>query len=273
MSSRSRNLLKWFILSLFLLLWSSCTGAPEKRPALPYLVKEAGGIHLNTFSLAQGDFPLKGEVERLPDAPDFVRLPENEAKRTIEARFRTHRYDLKPDYPFHFGKIHVKLDGFDRNEKVGYLFLSKEDYEKPRATPDGRESSMGWFFTEKSPDHVSVPELLMLEQLNGQERVYLALINAHQFGWKAGEDETEARKAMLERLDARVDLYLMWVDARLKRRTLPDDGKKEDGDGRPKEARPFALPPKASEPAKDGNALETDIPASFPEEPQPEDRP
>ena len=199
----------------------ACCSTGQKTPTLsppPYVMEGREGIFLNTFSLAQGDFPLLGEVEKLPGAPEFTLLPEKEALALLNERFKAHGHSLKKNYHFHYGRIDVKLDGYDKRRYIGYIYISKDDFEKPKDPPDGKESSRGYFYTEKSPDGISVPELIMLEQLNGGERTYIALINAHQFSWPAGDDAEEMREKMLKKLEARIELYLMWVDARHEKR-------------------------------------------------------
>ncbi len=211
--------------SLSVLAISCAHHEPPHRPS-PYVMEGKEGVFLNTFTLQQGDFPILGGPEQLHDAPEYERLPDRKTVVRIAKRFKEHGYFLRKDYPFNFGKIHVKLDGYDPKHYVGFIFVSKDDYEEPKQPPDALESRQSYFYTEKDPSRISVPELLMLEQLNGQERAYIALINAHQFTWPVGE--ADQQEVMEKRLQARVDLYLSWVDARLAKRAEQEAAKKEE---------------------------------------------
>ncbi|RJO66243.1 MAG: hypothetical protein C4523_13200 [Myxococcales bacterium] len=188
---------------------------PEPPKANPFIIAGPEGVMLNTFSLAQDDFPLFGHVEKL-SCETGAPLDEAEARRSLDARFAARGYALAADYPFHYGKIHVRLDGYDKTRRVGYLYVGMDDYEAPKApSKDGS----GWFYTEKSDVKLSLVELMMLERLNYEERAYIALINAFQF---CAEDPAAAVK----QLDARAELYLAWVGARLTARTAEREAQK-----------------------------------------------
>ena len=205
--------------STILLFFAACLGLfaycaeprPPQPPPSPFVMAGKEGVYLNTFSLSQSDLPLFGRVDEMPGPPEFQLLPEDTAKAVIDRLFEAHGHALKKDYRFNFGRIHARLDGYDRKRFAGYFYISKDDFETPKS-PAGKRRSSGYFYTEKSPDKVSIPELMMLERLNGQERAYIALINAHQFAWRRGDEG--GREKMLRRLEARVELYLKWVDAR-----------------------------------------------------------
>ncbi len=195
-----------------LALLGCATTDPHPRPN-PYIMEEKTGIFLNTFSLGQGDFPVLGGLEDMPAPPAVIMLDEAKVRSRLFGAFSRHDITLKPDYPFNYGRVHVNLDGYDPQRLVGYLYISKDDYELPKPSPPGKPPSTGLYYTQPDPARVSMPELIVLEQLNGQERCYIALINAHQFALPVDATEIET-EAMFKRLDARIDLYLSWVDAR-----------------------------------------------------------
>lgn len=197
---------------------SAC--ATKAAPALPdhppypaYLLKDKNSVKLNTFTLQQGDFPLLKGLK--PAAEDDCR-PLDRALVAAHAfsRYATHGYSLKANEPFNYGKIHVQLLGFDRDNVVGLLYVTRESYETSAPSPDGKAPNGGLWRTIKDPERVSVPELIMLEQLNADERAYFALINGLQF-CVAENDQGASLARAIAQLDARLDLYLTWLDARI----------------------------------------------------------
>lgn len=202
------------VLIVVIVLTAGCASREQKKPRLSYILEGSKGLALNTFSLGQGDFPILTGLEALPQEPNFNLLPEEKAIELLNAAFAEHGHRLTAGYSFNWGKAHVRLDGFDKESKVGYIFVSLEDYEDPILPADHSPAVRSIFYTHKSPVRVSAPELLLLEQLNQQERIHLALINAHQFASPAGADKAAVEK-MIKRLKSRINLYLMWIDARL----------------------------------------------------------
>lgn len=187
---------------------------PEPPPQMPYpayLLKDKNSIKLNTFTLQQGDFPVLKALA--PETPGgCVPLDRALVAKHVFERYTEHGYALKPNEQFNYGKIHVQLMGYDRENVVGVLYVTRESYETPVPSPDGKIPS-GLWRTIKDPVRVNVPELLMLEQLNADERAYIALINGLQFCVPENDKDAGLAKALKE-LDARLDLYLTWLDAR-----------------------------------------------------------
>jgi hypothetical protein len=208
---------------LILAALSGCaTTRPERKTEQPYFNQNGQSLTLNTFTLDQSEFPLLSGAAALSQPPDFALPDEAEVRELLFALFAEHGYPLSPDHPFHYGKIHVALDGYNRAACVGYLFVSVDDFEAPRIKPDRSPDVRSLFYTEASPVRISGPEMLLFEQLNQTEQIYIALINAHQFAWPVADGEA-GRAAAMDKLRARVSLYLRWVDARMAKRRAPQD--------------------------------------------------
>lgn len=206
---------------LFAALISGCASEQNNRipeKPMPYIMESEEGVLLNTFSVGQGDFPILTGLEALPKEPEYNYLSDEVAVPLISSYFEKAGFRLKKDYPFNYGKIQVKLDGYDKRNYTGFFYISIDDYEEPIIPPTSSGTGKGLFYTKKSPEKVSAPELLLFEQLAQQERIYLALINAHQFSWKAEEGE-EGRNKAIKKLKARIKLYIRWVLARIEKRT------------------------------------------------------
>lgn len=197
---------------------ATAQNSPTPKKPMPYIMESDEGILLNTFSLGQGDFPVLHGLEALPQEPEYTRLSDEIAIPLINKYFRKAGFKPKSDYSFNYGKIQFKLDGFDQKNFTGFVYISKDDYEEPIIPPNSSGSAKGLFYTRKSPERVSVPELLLFEQLAQQERIYLAMINAHQFSWKTVEGEA-GKQLAIKRLEARIKLYIRWVLARIEIRT------------------------------------------------------
>jgi len=210
------------LLVLALALGACATNKPRPEPPNPMVMNTPEGVFLNTFTLEQSDFPITGHLEALPSPPEFVLPDRKDYAENFKDLMAKHGYKTEDGHSFRYGRIHVRLDGYDAKRKVGFLFVAKDDYEEPRELPksartedeSGAKSSKGLFFTVRSPDKVSIPELLMLARLVYEERLYLALVNLHQFAVPSAGDG-DAKTARLAEFKDRAELFLRWVDARL----------------------------------------------------------
>jgi|GEM_PF-5529473 len=216
-----KKLIAFLLLLTAFALFTACAAEKEKpRPEMPFFVDEGKGVFINTYSISQGDFPQNGRMESLNPYPDWVLVPEEKARAVIEEVFQRYGVKLQKDYLFSYGKLQVKLDGYDRSRESGYFYITEDDYEKPRATKDNRAGfgRFGYFFTEKDPQKMSLAELALLEQYCLFDKFYVALINGHQIGYRASGDtakDAAAEELQIKRLRARTEMFVAWVGQRL----------------------------------------------------------
>ncbi len=249
------KLFKLSVMILFALLCVSCSGNKDirKMAEMPYFMDNEKGVFINTFSLGQGDFPRSAE-DSLDKGEGWVMLDEAKALEVLQESFKSQGVELQKDYLFSVGKLDVKLDGYDDKRSTGFAYITIDDYETPKKSPDGGDlGKFAYFFTEKSPEKFSLAELSLVDQYCLYDQYWVALINGHQIGWTksrddkwlakidAIEDEAEKQaqseeyeKAMTEkdakaealqirRLKARSEMFLSWVRQRLLKKNAKVD--------------------------------------------------
>ncbi len=234
---------------VFVLIFAfGCAKPAEKSPLdreHPFLMTDGRGLLINTYSMAQNDYSISQGIPLAVDRRDWIAFPEHEAVTILHEVFFEAGFELERDVSFKYGKIQCALDGWESKRGVGFVWQEDGDIEGSLLKNlEGRMKAVGLAMTARHPEKLSLSEIMWIETLAMQDRSWIAVVPAVQFGYYRSqdpfrlirllnlsteelpeafalyrEDMQRTDAAWLDRrraqLYARTQMYVQWVKARL----------------------------------------------------------
>ncbi len=216
------------ILGLVVIL-GGCAKPTEQSPLdreHPFLMTDGRSLLINTYSMAQNDYSISQGIPLVSDRPRWYSFPEDEALAIMNEVFFEAGFEVERDVQFQYGKIRCLLDGWESRRGVGFLWQEDSDIEGSLLRNlSGRMKAVGLAMTARHPYKLSLSEIMWIETLAMQDRSWIAIVPAVQFGFTKAQDpfrlmqllhlsSEELPKAFEHYREDMISIDAAWLDKR-----------------------------------------------------------